>query len=300
MTGRIALIGFGEAGSAFAGGWLDGPLAGTDAPPAAYDIKTDDPATAPGKRRDYEVAGIRGSVSAAEALDGAVLVFSLVTADASLAVAEDAATKLAPGALYFDCNSVAPSTKRKAAEAIDAVDARYVDTAVMAPVHPKRHKTPILLSGDHAEAGAEALRALDMDVGIVRGPVGAASSIKMVRSIMIKGLEALTAECLLAGRKAGVEEAVLDTLEKSFPDFGWRSRVGYNLERMLTHGGRRAAEMEEVAKTVADLGLEPRMSGATVGWQRQLGALGLAAADSYSETADRILEAFDKQPETSR
>ncbi len=87
-------------------------------------------------------------------------------------------------------------------------------------------------------------------VAIVPGAVGAASSIKMIRSVMVKGLEALTAECFLAADAAGVTEAVRASLDASWPGTDWGAKADYNLERMMAHGIRRAAEMEEVAKTL--------------------------------------------------
>ena len=93
---------------------------------------------------------------------------------------------------------------------MDAAGGRYVDVAVMAPVHPRLHRTPLLISGPHAEDAAPVLAALDMAAEIHDGPVGSSSAIKMIRSIMMKGLEALVCECVLAGRKAGVIETVLE------------------------------------------------------------------------------------------
>ena len=93
---------------------------------------------------------------------------------------------------------------------MEASGGRYVDVAVMAPVHPRLHRTPLLISGPHVEAAAPALSALGMSASIHEGPVGASSSVKMIRSIMMKGLEALVCECVLAGRKAGVIETVLE------------------------------------------------------------------------------------------
>ncbi len=46
-------------------------------------------------------------------------------------------------------------------------------------------------------------------------------------------------------------------------------RAAYNLERMHTHGLRRAAEMEESAKTLLGLGVEPVMTRGTIQRQRQ-------------------------------
>ena len=167
----------------------------------------------------------------------------------------------------------------------------------MAPVHPRLHRTPLLISGPHAEAAAPMLAALDMSAKIHEGPVGAASAVKMIRSVMMKGLEALVCECVLAGRKAGVIETVLDSLDDTYPGFDWRKRSAYMLERVMTHGLRRAAEMREVAVTVDLLGLKGEMSRAAVGWEQTIGELGLRStaeeAADYRVLADRILAALD-------
>ena len=123
-----------------------------------------------------------------------------------------------------------------------------------------------------------------MSAAIHDGPVGSSSAIKMIRSIMMKGLEALVCECVLAGRKAGVIETVLDSLDDTYPGFDWRKRSAYMLERVMTHGVRRAAEMREVALTVDLLGLDGAMSRASVGWQQTVGDLGLGS--SADEAAD--------------
>jgi 3-hydroxyisobutyrate dehydrogenase-like beta-hydroxyacid dehydrogenase len=202
-------------------------------------------------------------------LGGAAVVLSLVTADAALAAARDYAPLLAPQALWCDMNSVAPETKRAAAAVIAAAGARYVDVAVMAPVNPARRGVPLLLSGPHAEAGLAALTGLGFtNARVVGEDVGRASTIKMLRSVIYKGFEALTAECLIACERAGVADEVLGS-------FGvdWASGADYRLDRMLVHGLRRAAEMAESAKTLEGLGVEPLMTRGTVERQRAIGAL---------------------------
>ena len=246
---------------------------------------------------DYAAAGFAGAETPATALAGARLVFSVVTADQALAAARSAAACDLGGTVYFDCNSCAPGTKRKSAEVIEAAGGRYVDTAVMAAVGRTLHKTPLLLSGPHAYAGLAALSALGMRAQITPGAVGAASSIKMIRSIMIKGLEALTLECILAGRRAGVDEEVLSSLEVTFPGLRWKEQSAYMMERAMTHGIRRAAEMREVAVTVEELGLRSAMSGATVVWEQAIGDLGLDAGTigpaDYTKLADALLTALE-------
>ena len=111
-------------------------------------------------------------------------------------------------------------------------------------------------------------------ISVVGPQTGAAAAIKMVRSVMIKGIEALTLECFLAASRAGVIEEVAASLKNNYPTLDWGKLVDYNLERMASHGIRRAAEMEEVADTLRELGVEPLMTNATVRRQRDMGEIG--------------------------
>jgi 3-hydroxyisobutyrate dehydrogenase-like beta-hydroxyacid dehydrogenase len=272
MEQDVCLIGFGEAGATFAraGDWA--------AAAHIFDIKTDDPATRDAMLAAYADAGVTGAGSLDEALRDAGLLLSLVTADQALAVATAAARSIAPGALFCDLNSVAPQTKRAAAQAIEAAGGHYVDVAVMAPVDPARLAVPLLLSGAHSEAAQAKLRALGFtNSRIVGSDVGRACSIKMIRSVMVKGLEALTAECVLAAAQADVLDEVLASLDASEKAKPWDARADYNLDRMLVHGTRRAAEMEEVVRTLEDLGTGAAMTRGTVARQRAIGSLGVKA-----------------------
>lgn len=285
----IAFVGFGEAARAIASGW-GAARAGSA---AAYDVKSADPATAAEIASACREAGVAEASDLASLLAGEPLVFCLVTADQAAHAAAAAAPHLTPGTLWLDGNSSAPGTKKRAAAIIEATGARYVDLAIMAPIHPRLHRTPMLIAGPHAEPAREALAGLDMTVEIAGDKVGDASSIKMIRSVMIKGMEALTAECLLAARRAGVEEAVLRSFERSDPGTDWRNKPVYNFGRMTAHGLRRAAEMREVAATLRELGLPDRMASATALWQEQIGALGLdEPTGDIGAAADQILAAL--------
>lgn len=253
----VALIGFGEAGSTFAlaGGWSDRAR--------AFD-------TAPMRAGAIGQAGVLVADTSRSALDEAPLVLSLVTADQALKAAQDYAPCLMPGAIWCDMNSVAPATKQAAALAVEAAGARYVDVAVIAPVNPARLAVPLLLAGSAAAEAATALQALGFtNARCVGGEIGRASAIKMIRSVMVKGVEALTDEMMQAAEAAGVVDDVLASLDASEKSMPWRLRAAYNLERMQRHGARRAAEMEESARTLLGLGVEPVMTQGTVRRQRQ-------------------------------
>lgn len=283
----IAMVGFGEAGRAFAKGW--GPAEAHRI--RAYDIKSAWPEAGTQMHQAFEEAGVRGFDDLASALANISVVFCLVTADQALAAATAATPYLSPGTLWLDGNSCSPGTKRLAADAIGAAGGRYVDVAVMTPVFPLLHRTPLLLAGPDVEFAAVILRDLGMNVAVAGPVVGDASSIKMIRSVLVKGLEAITAECFLAARRAGVEAAVLNSLRSSDPDVDWGARAAYNLGRMMAHGTRRAAEMREVAATLRELGLPDQMAVATATWQDRVAALGLAeTGDALDVQLDRVLD----------
>jgi len=284
-TPVIALIGFGEAACAFVSGW--GPC--VPARLRAYDIKTASEESRSAMEARFRDHGVASASTAAEAVAGSGVVFSLVTADQAVDAARAAAPGLARGALWLDCNSCSPGSKRRAAEIVEAAGGRYVDVAVMSPVHPKMHHAPLLVSGPHAKEAAEFLSRLDMRPAVAGETVGEASAIKMIRSVMIKGFEALTAECFLAAGRAGVSEAVLASLQASDSWLDWRARGAYNLERMMAHGARRAAEMREVALTLGELGLPSRLASATADWQQQVADLGLGAGGSDLDSNVRAI-----------
>jgi 3-hydroxyisobutyrate dehydrogenase-like beta-hydroxyacid dehydrogenase len=257
----LSIIGFGEAGQTFAqaAGWLG------DA--HVYDVKTE-------HFKAYAAVGVTGYDNVADALSGASLVLSLVTADQAYIAAQNAAQYIVPEALYFDMNSVAPDTKRRSAKLIEAAGGRYVDVAIMAPVDPARLDVPLLVAGPHAQHGEAALAALGFNnVRIVGSDVGRASTIKMLRSVMYKGMEALTAECLIACEKAGVTEEVLGSFGND-----WATGADYRLDRMIVHGLRRAAEMDEVVKTLEGLGVDPLLTRGTAARQRAIGGLCITQA----------------------
>jgi 3-hydroxyisobutyrate dehydrogenase-like beta-hydroxyacid dehydrogenase len=264
----FCFIGFGEAGQAIASGLRGSGVERI----AAWDIlfpQTDGERL----RRSAEAIGVRCASSAADAVHKADIIVSAVTAAASVDAAQSVKAYLAGTPFFLDINSVSPGRKQETAKLLDGV-AHYVDVAIVAAIYPARHQTPLLLAGPDAEAAAAIMKALDMRMTIAGVEIGAAAAIKMVRSVMIKGIEALTLECFLAAARAGVVDEVAASLKNNYPGLDWSKVIPYNLERMASHGGRRAAEMEEVAATLRELGVEPLMTVATVKHQRDMGQIG--------------------------
>jgi len=256
---RLALIGFGEAGRILGGAWARSGAFDV----VGYDILVDAPASRDAMRAEAQTRGVALAASALEAVAGASIVVSAVTATASRDVVRAAAPHLARGALFMDINSVSPNTKRASAQDVGRAAAHYVDAAVMAPVPPYGLAVPILLGGPQADALAARLRGVGMNVDVVSPDVGYASAIKMCRSVMVKGIEALALECLLAARSYGVEDRVLASLDETFPGLLSGTRADYLVSRIVVHGRRRAAEMREVAATLQEGGVPPRLATAT-------------------------------------
>ncbi len=262
----IAILGFGEAG-----GILGADLARSGRAVATYDLLLDVPATRDALRAKAQAAGVRACASAREAIAGAELVISAVTAQQAAQAAASAGAALQPGQLFLDINSVSPATKQANARTVERSGAGYLDAAVMAPVPSRRLAVPMLIGGPRAADAVASLRSLGLNASVISDRVGVASAVKMCRSIVIKGLEALVIESLFAARRFGAENEVLASLEETFPHMGWKDALpDYLISRVAEHGRRRAAEMREVARTLEDVSLEPLMALAAAGRQEAL------------------------------
>jgi 3-hydroxyisobutyrate dehydrogenase-like beta-hydroxyacid dehydrogenase len=283
MTEKIAFIGFGEAGQTIARGLL----AAAAPRIRAYDILFDDPADAGRLKQAAGSLGVAVARDHADAVRDADIVFLAVTASSSLQAAQTCLPGLRKGQLFLDINSVSPRRKIETAARVAPTGAAYVDVAVMAPVAPYEHKVPCLIGGPGAAALLPRARALGMKMEGVSEAVGQASAIKMFRSIMIKGLEALVLEAMLAASEYRVEARVLASLEETFPSLDWERLSGYMIERVVTHGRRRAAEMREVAETLQGIGIEPLMAAATAARQQWLADLGVKERLGGKKTENR-------------
>jgi 3-hydroxyisobutyrate dehydrogenase-like beta-hydroxyacid dehydrogenase len=271
---RVALVGLGEVGRVLA----EDLAAAGHADLAAWDIAFTDP-DSPASRNAAALPVARAQ-SAQSAAGGAGLVISAVTAANCQPAAAAVAPGLAPGTWFFDLNSASPGHKQAAAAAVAAAGGRYVEAALMSPIAPRRLGSPFLLGGPHAAAfAAEGAAWGFSDLTVYSADVGRAAATKLCRSVIVKGLEALLAESLLAARHYGVEKEVLGSLANILPPADWEAVAGYFISRSLQHGQRRSEEMAEAAATVADAGVAPLMSRAAA--QRQ--HLAARHADALAE-----------------
>ena len=289
----LGIIGFGEVGGIFARGLLRKD--GIDTV-HAWDLKFADPTAGEELRAAAGRDGIRAEADMAALCARADLLISAVTASSTLDVAREAARHARAGSRFLDLNSASPGTKGRCADALQAVGVDYVEAGVMTSVPPYGIRVPMLLGGAKAAALAEMLSGWGMDARVVSDRLGIASAIKMSRSVMIKGLEALVIESYTTARRYGVEAHVLPTLRETFPQIDWDRQGAYFFSRVVQHGKRRAEELREAARTVREAGFAPTMAGAIAEKQDEIARLaregvfdGLAADAPWEAYADRLI-----------
>jgi 3-hydroxyisobutyrate dehydrogenase-like beta-hydroxyacid dehydrogenase len=244
------------------------------------DLKLQNPAQAAALQSHAQAAGATPG-TLAQLCEQSELIISCVTASNTLAVAEEAAAHLKPGTFFLDLNSASPGTKQQAAHIIEAAGGHYIEAGVMTSVPPYGIAVPMLLGGPRAAELAPLLQGWGLDARAVSDRLGVASAIKMCRSIMIKGLEALVIESYATARRYGVEDHVLPTLAETFPTIDWHKQGAYFFSRVVQHGQRRAEEMREAARTVQEAGFAPLMTGPIA--DKQQWVADLAAAGVFAE-----------------
>jgi 3-hydroxyisobutyrate dehydrogenase-like beta-hydroxyacid dehydrogenase len=292
---RLGSIGYGEVGRIFCAG-LKAQVAWT----GAWDLKFADPAQRDEPLAHAAAAGFTVCDGVAALCAQSNLIISAVTASSALAVAEAVAPHIRPGSFFLDLNSASPGTKQRAAAVIDAAGAHYVEAGVMTSVPPHGIRVPMLLGGPHAARLQPVLAALGMETAVASEQLGIASATKMCRSVMIKGLEALVLESYATARHYGVEDAMIATLQETFPGIDWTKQGAYFFSRVAQHGQRRAEEMREVANTVREAGFEPFMASAIAqkhDWMAAQARDGrftdLGRQPQWQAYADRLLAAND-------
>lgn len=250
---RIAVIGLGEAGAELAR-----DLSGAGATVVGFD-----PAVA--RLDGLEVAG-----AAPDAVRGAEVVLSVNAASVAVAVAESVASALDRDAVFADLNTSSPAAKRAVAAVVTPGGARFADVALMAPVAGRGLRTPALASGPGAERFAAVVGGLGMPVTAIGPEPGDAAARKLVRSVFMKGLAAAIGEALEAAERLGARDELYDDIAATLAgaDAALLARL---VEGSVRHAGRRAEEMAAARAMLDELGVEPRIAGASEAWLRSLG-----------------------------
>jgi 3-hydroxyisobutyrate dehydrogenase len=271
ITLKIGFVGFGEAGYHIAKG-----LRGAGAASLfAYDLHAQTPGRGERIRGRAAESGTTLVDSPRQLAAACCVILSVVTASSAAEAAAQHRPFLEPHHFYADMNSVSPALKQAIGEEIAPSGARFVEAAILAPIYPLGHRAPMLINGPFEQAFLDVMAPFGMRLEPMSGQIGAAAAVKMCRSIMVKGLEALMLECMLGAARYGTQERVFASLAETFPGIDWNRLPWYMIGRVFEHGERRAREMEEVAETLRSAGIDPLMAEATArrqDWRRTVPA----------------------------
>ncbi len=265
----IGFVGFGEVASRFAAALQAG-----GANVVAYDVLLD-------KAGGGETLAARAKGAApkmlplAEMIAAADIVLSTVTTDVALAAAKSCAAHLGPRNVYIDLNATSPGLKREIAKVVEASGAEFIEGAILPAVGVMGAKSQVLLCGKGAARLAPMLTVLGLNFSPYGEEIGKASSFKMLRSVFSKWLEALLVECLLAGRRAGVEDDLWREIVATLDAASFEEVGGNWVRTHATAHARRYHEMVQVDALLREMGVDAPMTAGTVALFERSGRLGL-------------------------
>ncbi len=293
MSRRWGLIGFGEAGRI-----IGGAMAASGVDLAVHDRMLLDPARGAAVREAVAAAGATPVDDLAEFADRDVVV-SLVTPATAVPAARGFAPHAAGGVLYVDLNSTAPGDKQDVAASLPG--ARVVDGVMTGGgIQLDAQRIPISLAGPDAAEAADLLNGAGLNAAVVGEEIGAAAALKMLRSVVIKGMEGLWVEALLAARERGVVEPLLAMIEETLDRYSARDFATMLVTTHVAHAGRRQVEVRMSRDTVAGTGVPALVSSGLVA-RYEHDARGLAAAGQepgvVPPTLDAALEILGTLPQ---
>jgi 3-hydroxyisobutyrate dehydrogenase len=235
MTGypSIALVGLGEVGTVFASELLA----------RGVELRVASRKSARASSSANRL-GIEFETDIARAVGAADIVLLTITGDGLRDVVSRIAPVLREEAILADLTAAAPQEVISAAAALGEGRARFVDVAIMGAVSLHGVRTPLLASGGRATEFAARMNALGFSVSAREGSaVGDASSLKLLRSLFAKGLDALVVESMLAAEALDLRHDLIELLS-DFDQRPLRDHIDMYLRTHLPHAARRLVEME--------------------------------------------------------
>ena len=291
----IATLGLGEAGTAITTGLAE--VWRKDHPARrilSVDIGLGDNLRGAAINERARKIGVEIEGSYTSKLADAGAVFCVVTGVEARNAALAAREVLKPGTLFFDVNTLTGPQTAAIAEEMYKAGIDYVDFAAMGGFSPSGHKVPFVLSGPAAERAAAFLKPFGFNVTVMSDRAGDASAVKIIRSVMVKGFEALSVECLVAAHRAGLVDEVL----ACFSDIDERTFAGMAKSLMTTHvvhAKRRMEEMDKATENLVELGIQPLMTERTRESHARTVAAEVAPADASLPSFEEALELLSEK-----
>ena len=224
-------------------------------------------------------------------------VIAAVPASAQLEVARAVAPALAAGSVYVDPSPLAPEAKAEVERAV--AGAAYVDAAILGTTAADGHRAPFLASGPGAARFRELVEPFGLVVTAIDAPAGAATRVKLLRSVYMKGRDALILEMLLAARRYGIEHEVVASIKGTGEQVPFPALAERVMTALAIFAERRAEELATSADVLREAGVDPLVAEAGAERLRRLGELGLRErfGGVRPEDAASVLDAIS--PEAS-
>jgi 3-hydroxyisobutyrate dehydrogenase-like beta-hydroxyacid dehydrogenase len=243
--------------------------------------------------RDHEVRSwSRSHGTLTSALEDTQAVISAVPGSAAEEVFALALPFLSTDTLYVDLTAAAPRVK----EACAAQHALYVDGAVLGTVATSGAAVPIATAGEGAERFRDLVGPAGLNVSVLDGPAGTAARLKLVRSVYMKGRDALVLEMMLAARRLGLEDEVTRSIAGPGEQVPFTELSERVLRALAVHAGRRSEELDSSAALLRELGVDPLVTEAGSARLRRLAERGLRERFGGERPADgrATLDAIDE------
>lgn len=241
---RVGIIGFGEVGQAFAKGMKE-----NTEHIFIYDLLLE---TNQVLKDRVDTIGVKAVDSIKALGEDCTLIFSLVNSAASVEVAKNIATKINKGTVFIDLTTSTPLTKEKSEKVITDNQGIYVDGAIMGTVVTEQHRVPLLIAGANANTIKVQLNSLGLNAQSIDHPNGGAASIKLLRSVFMKGVEALIIETMTAAKIYGVSSEVMQSISKTINNNDFNHFANTLITTHVIHKERRYKEVLDSSKLVKE------------------------------------------------
>ncbi|MFC7685260.1 NAD(P)-binding domain-containing protein [Ureibacillus sp. GCM10028918] len=266
----VGFLGFGEAGSNIATGLKEEGISDI----YAFDVLYSKEEFRDKLEEKAELAGTVFLEEAKEVVIKAHIIFLAVPANFAMDSTTNIVDSLSKGKIFVDVTTASPQEKKEISQLVVEKGASYVDSAMLGALPKYKHKVPMLISGNGCDQLIQDMKAFNMDLTKINEMPGAATSIKYIRSIVTKGLQALLVEALQTAQHFSVEDVVVDSIIESM-DLPFEEIINRYVGSVIIHSNRRVHEMENVLYMLNQADLPSTMTEATmkkIHWLEQTNA----------------------------
>lgn len=286
---KLGFMGFGEAGYHFAKDLSRAGLTGM----VAYSRSGAKAAAGDPVQARAAEAGVELVKSPRELCQRADVILAVTPGKSALAALRSARAHLRPHHVYVDASAASVRIMEKAAGLVEG-GAQFADAAILGPVPIDGIKVLMLASGPGAARFHELVTPYGMNIQVIEGGAGAASAMKLIRSVFMKGITGLLFESMEAAQRYGIRSALEADIARWIDERPFAQVINRFLGSTAVHAERRLHEMTDVLALLRDLKSSTRMTRATRDWFREISRMGLHErfGGAVPETIAPVIEAL--------